>query len=52
MTRRIRATGPEVEHHMAVFRQMEVSAPAAMARLAAELDRLAADGGFGVSGAS
>ncbi len=41
LTQRITATGPEVEHHMEVFRQMEANAPKGMAQLAAELDRLA-----------
>lgn len=41
MTQRIRATGPEVEENMEVFRQMEVHAPDAMAHLAAQLDRVA-----------
>lgn len=52
MTQRIQATGPEVEHHMTVFRQMELGAQAGMARLAAELDRLAGDGGVDVPGGS
>ncbi len=34
MTQRIQATGPEVEHHMTVFRRMELGAQAGMARLA------------------
>ena len=41
MTQRIRATGPQVEEHMDVFRQMEINAPKGMAQLANELDRLA-----------
>jgi hypothetical protein len=52
MTQRIRATGPEVEHHMTVFREMELGAHAGMAQLAAELDRLAGDGGVSVPGGS
>jgi hypothetical protein len=52
MTQRIQATGPEVEHHMTVFRQMELGAQAGMGRLAAELDRLAGDGGVGLIGGS
>lgn len=46
MTQRITATGPQVEEYLEVFRQMEVGAPAGMARLAAELDRLTQDAGF------
>ena len=41
MTQRISAYGPQVEEHLEEFRQMEVNAPKGMARLAAELDRLA-----------
>jgi hypothetical protein len=52
MTQRIQATGPEVEQHMMAFRQMELGAQAGMPRLAAELDRLAGDGGTGMPGGS
>lgn len=45
MTQRISATGPKVENHMEVFRQMEANAPKGMAQLAAELDRLAQEQG-------
>ncbi len=41
MTHRISASGPQVKEHLDELRQMEVSAPNGMARLAAELDRLA-----------
>ena len=41
ITYRIRASGPDVAQHLGVFRQMERAAPAALARLAADLDRLA-----------
>ena len=41
MTHRISASGPQVEEHREVFRQMEAGAPEGMARLAAALDRLA-----------
>lgn len=40
MTQRIVARGPDVEKHMDVLRGMEASAPEAMERLAAELDRM------------
>lgn len=40
LTQQIRATGPDVEHQMPFFREMERHAPSAMDRLAAELDRL------------
>jgi hypothetical protein len=40
MTQRISAYGPQVEEHLKELRQMEVNAPKALARLAAELDRL------------
>lgn len=45
MTQRIRATGPDVENHMELLRQMERGARAGMDRLAEELDRLAGMGG-------
>ena len=41
MTQRIRATGPDVEKYMAVFRQMETDAPKGMAQLCDKLDQLA-----------
>ena len=41
MTHRIRATGPDVEEHPEEFHQMEQRAPEGMAKLVAELDRLA-----------
>ena len=41
MTQRISAYGPQVEDQLEEFRQMELNAPKGMARLAAELDRLA-----------
>ena len=50
LAQRIHATGPDAEHHTTVFRQMELGAQAGMARLAAELDRLADDGAAGVPG--
>lgn len=40
LTYRIAASGPDLDQHRDVFRQMEIRAPEALARLAAELDRL------------
>jgi hypothetical protein len=52
LTQRMHATGPDVEHHMTAFRQMELDAQAGMARLAAELDRLASNPEVGAAGGS
>jgi hypothetical protein len=41
LTQRISAYGPEVDNYIGLFRQMEAHAPEAMARLAADLDRIA-----------
>ena len=41
MTQRITATGPQVENHMEMFRQLEAHAPKGMAELCAKLDNLA-----------
>lgn len=41
LTQHIRATGPGVADQLPIFRGMERHAPAAMDRLAAELDRVA-----------
>ncbi len=41
VTYRIRASGPELDKHRDMFRQMEIRAPKALVRLAADLNRLA-----------
>jgi hypothetical protein len=43
MTHKIKAAGPQVEEYPEEFLQMEKRAPEDMAKLAAELDRLAKD---------
>ena len=43
MTQRIRAYGPQLEEYREVFDQMAANAPGGMARLAAQLDRLAGE---------
>ena len=52
LTQRISATGPQVEEHLREFRWMEIGAPAGLARLAAELDRLAGDESSSAPGGS
>jgi hypothetical protein len=46
LTQRISAAGPDVRSHMPLFQEMEKRAPAALAKLAEALDRLASEEGY------